>query len=1110
MQVSIQRQQLRRKAVENSPQLGLDSYSFLSSTTRFLFAERATKTLAAALVLGCLASAFFVFTSRTCQAQAQPLPNQDYYLSFNRFYLADYRDAQRDFRRAETGAIKFGNVRFLDSVCYWTMLGETYYHMGNYAEAISLYEQALGLYAQYQDDNWQTRIQNAAINIQPDTAALAQARINWGTPRVRGVANVPNSFQVMFGQFGGVQQALQQGGVAQAPKIRQVNVTEIMRCVALCMHRRRVIKGPTAKYDPLSSRLVRAFNKGARGDGSIIGSYNGVCLAIAYATMEDWAKASAMLKRSLVMAGGLEHPLTPVGQLQAAYIGLAIDNNAVASQLALEASYSAAIFNQFDLIAEALAVGATVHLKTNRSAYPPLRNAIQWANRTNARLMHATAIVRLAECLSEAGNVTLSQQILRDSSRVINRRNTLQNSVIGARLKYVSALNQFLAADFANGQTSLANAIEHFRTGSLWLYRLKLANVLAANSAVSQRQIDQLYSVLLRDPGEMDWRQDPFEAIAFLSTPHVASMELWFEVAIARRDYKKAFAIAEQVRRHRFFASLPMGGRLMAFRWIMHAPPSALNSRALEQRTKFLNRNTGYKQTLDRVAQIKVQLKEIPLASESGSDDETLRQQLLTELATISAAQESTLASNALRREPSEMAFPPKFTEKQIRSVIRPDQLALVTLATGNGYHFFIVDQSSIQYTGFYKTRNIHRAVAAILKGIGASDVAVDTKKINNNDWQKDAKEFADSIFSRIIPDQWDATKELVVVPDGALWYLPFEILMLGEEEDPTMIADRINVRYSPTASLAFGGQRPIVKPANLVVATDKLSPKTELELSNDQYLQILDPLPESVQVSRLSQSSNLIGDQIDRLLAWSYIKSIKNVPQSTKLLSIENQNLDNGSINAWMSLPWGAPQHVILPGYQSPGITLKGRSAGSDMFLITTGLMASGTRTALISRWNSAGKTALQLSGHYAANLQENDLHKALAEGRKIVKSEDIDYANEPRLRSKPTDATIQGEHPYFWASHMLLGIPDDSEPKITSGKSNRPSDLTGLQPPNLPVEKKDDDKAANDANGLMQPKDDDKKDDEDDENGDDADKKNENDQNNDPQPAGLPGIGG
>lgn len=1062
----------------------------------------------ATFAFACVVFALSVSTMQSCVAQTQSLPGADYNLSFRRFYLADYRDAQRDFRSAERGAFKFGNTRFLDSVCYWTMLGETYYHMGNYAEAISLYEQALGLYVQFQDDNWQTRIQNAAIKIQPDTAAVAQARINWGTPRPRRVANVPNSFQVMFGQFGGVQQALQQGGLAQQPKIQPVNVTEIMRCVALCLHRRRVIKGPTAKYDPFSSRLVRALNKGARGDGSIVGSYNGVCLGIAHATMEDWGKASAMLKRSLVMAGNLEHPLTPIGQLEAAYIGLSIDNDVVASRLALEASYSAAIFNQFDLIAEALSVGATVHLKTNRSAYPPLPNAIQWANRTNARLMHATAMVRLAECFSEAGNVSTSQQILRDSNRVINRRNTLENSVIGARLKYVSALNQFLSADFANGQGTLAGAIKHFRTGSLWLYRLQLANALAANSAVSQRQIDQLYSVLLRDPSEIDWRQDPFEAIAFLSTPHVAAMELWFEVAVARRDFKKAFAIAELVRRHRFFASLPMGGRLMAFRWIMHAPTSALNSKALEQRTKFFNRNTGYKKTVDRVNQIKDELNEIPLLSETGSDDEQLRQQLLTELASISAVQESTLASNALRREPSEMVFPPKFTEKQIRSVIRPDQLGLVTLATANGYHFFVVDQSSLQYTGFYKTRIMHRAVAGLLKGIGALDVAVDTKTINDPDWQKDAKTIADTIFARIVPDQWDATKELVVVPDGALWYLPFEILMLGEGESQEMIVDRINVRYSPTASLAFGGQRPIAKPTNLVTATDKLSPKTELELSTQQYLEILDPLPESIQVSRLNQSSNLMGSQIDRLLAWSYIKSVKNAPYNTKLLSIETQKIDNGTINAWMSLPWGGPQHVILPGYQSPGITLKGRGVGQDMFLTTTGLMASGSRTALISRWNSAGKTAMLLSGHYAANLQENDLHKALTAGREKVQTEDVDFSNEPRVRSKPTDPTIKGEHPYFWASHMLLGIPDDSEPKVGSGKYNKqPAASTTLQPPILPEPKKNNDE---EADGLMQPKDDE---------GEDAGEKNDDqkenaddgkDENDDLKPAELPGIGG
>jgi hypothetical protein len=675
----------------------------------------------------------------------------------------------------------------------------------------------------------------------------------------------------------------------------------------------------------------------------------------------------------------------------------------------------------------------------------------------------------------------------------------------------VTSLNQFLAADFANGQRTLAGAIDHFRTGSLWLYRLQLANDLAGRSAASQRQIDQLYGVLLRDPGEMDWRQDPFEAISFLATPHVASMELWFEVAIARRDFKKAFAIAELVRRHRFFASLPMGGRLMAFRWIMHAPESAMNSNALAQRTKFLNRNTGYKQTIDRVKEITSQLKQIPFVPEPDSDDERQRKQLLSELATVSNAQESILASNSLRREPSEMVFPPMFSEKQIRAAIRPDQLALVSLATGNGYHFFLVDQSSVQYSGFFKTRILHRAIAGLLREIGASEISVDTKKINDTDWKKDAKTIGDTLFANIVPDQWDATKELVVVPDGALWYLPFEILMLGEEGSEKMVADRVNVRYSPTASLAFGGQRPITEPANLIVATDKLSPKTELELTTDQYNEILDPLPESIQIPRVDQSTNLIGSQIDQLLAWSYVKSVKNAPLQTKLIANEIQKTDDGSLNAWMALPWGAPQHVILPGYQSSGITLKGRVVGSDLFLMTTGLMASGSRTILISRWNSAGKTSFLLSGHYASNLKKEGLHKALAAGRDKVKSTEIDFANEPRLRSKSSDTPVKGEHPYFWASHMLLGIPDESEPRIKTGKSKKKvrSSLLSPKPPEKKMEdEKTDEKKDGDekADGLMQPKNDGNEKDEEaknPENGGDEEKE-------DAKPAGLPGIGG
>jgi len=184
-----------------------------------------------------------------------------------------------------------------------------------------------------------------------------------------------------------------------------------MRCVALCLHRRRVIKGPTTKIDPLTARLVAGLRNGVAGDGSILGCYNGVCLGIAYTSQEEWAKASNIMKQSLVLASGLDHPLTPVG---------------------LEASYSAAVFGQHDLVAEALTLGTMLHLKSSRSAYPPLRNSIAWARQKDATLLEATSIVRLAECLSEAGELNLSQQILQQSSRVFNR-NDLPRAVIGAR-----------------------------------------------------------------------------------------------------------------------------------------------------------------------------------------------------------------------------------------------------------------------------------------------------------------------------------------------------------------------------------------------------------------------------------------------------------------------------------------------------------------------------------------------------------------------------------------------------------------------------------------------------------------------------------------------------
>ena len=92
------------------------------------------------------------------------LPNQRYYLPFRDFYQADYRSAGRNFRSGIGTAYRVGTQRFLDSICFWTMAAECHYRLGNYDEALALYDQSLDLYLAYQafgDENLESRNETA-------------------------------------------------------------------------------------------------------------------------------------------------------------------------------------------------------------------------------------------------------------------------------------------------------------------------------------------------------------------------------------------------------------------------------------------------------------------------------------------------------------------------------------------------------------------------------------------------------------------------------------------------------------------------------------------------------------------------------------------------------------------------------------------------------------------------------------------------------------------------------------------------------------------------------------------------------------------------------------
>lgn len=967
----------------------------------------------------------FAVDSDLAAQLSNQLPSQNTYNQavFAEFYRADYKDAERQFRRGYNTAYRLGNRRYLDSVCFLTMIGECHYHVGNYSEAVTSYEEALKLYLSYQTERWQSRLK-IPPSIQPDQNAYTSARITWGTSNRRAVAaRIPTTFGVEFGNRDS-SRAFTEGGRVDNARIRQVNVTEIMRCTALCLHRRRTIKGPISKLDPFTSTLVSGLNVAGVGNGTVMGAYNGVLLGIAQASMEDYDRATKTLKSSLQIKS-LDHALTPVAMLEIAQIGGATKHYAAAGEVAMEASFVAAAFEQFDLVEEALSEATKLHLVTSKTPFAPLENAITWAKRERADLMQASLIHRLAESLAEGGQADLASQVLRQANGVINNRNSLASSVVSARLKYVGALIEFLNGDLTGGQSELRKALQDFQSGSRWLYQLSLADELASGGT-SQREADRVYETLLHDPTEFDWKTDPMEAIAFLNSPHLDSLELWFDIVINRKNPDRAIEIADLLRRHRFFASLPLGGRLLSLRWLMHAPEESLSKEALAQKQKFLATNSSYAGLINRSDQITTALDLLPVNPAPNSPDDREQAKLLKELAAVSSQQESQLASFALRREPADMSFPPQPTLEDFQSQIADDQVALVCVAT-SAYHLFLLKSNGIQYLDPVNSKLMIRSVGGLLKEMGVPNPALDLKTIQDTQWKTEATEIKTGLFGSFADKDWGQVRELVIVPDGVLWYLPFEAIPLTDVDGSEYLSDSVSIRYSPTLGLAFGKQRPPAEIKNTAVVTGRMFSRGEAELSQLQFDDFVKTNPDAVEYQRAGNvPASYLVSLLDQLIVWSEIKTIRNQPLLMNPFQFDTKK-PGSTLESWIALPWRGAKNVIMPGINSDGGSgLRGKSYGRDLFLTSVGLMASGSHSALLSRWATGGKSAIELTKRYANELPKSGLAQAIFDSRKLVRESDLDYANEPRIRTKKADPIVKGDHPFFWAAHMMFSIPD------------------------------------------------------------------------------------
>ncbi len=1040
-----------------------------------MFRQMQPRTLSVLPVL-CLLSICFASSAPAQLSGRKNLPDQSYYFGFNKYYQADYKDALSDFERGERGAMKIGQDRFLDSICYWTMMGECYYHMGDYAQAVELYERSLSLYLVYNKDRWQERLTSKPI--QPSTSAIQQANVTWYTSNRTNIANIPGSFTMLFGRLD-ASRALQEGGVVQNAELQPVDVAEIMRCTALALHRRRLIKGPICKFDPFTTGLITGLSAAPR-TGTEFGQWNKILGGLAQASAENYAKAAQDLVNGLQLMGGMDHQLTPIALLTLAQIAMAEGKNDEAAKLALEASYSAAVWHQFDLIEESLSLATTIHLISNKSLFAPLEPAVAWASREKANLLHASLLKQVADCYVEAGNAAAASNAL-ELARKPMARNSLSQAVIGNRMQYLRAAISFLNGDSKQGLVDLANSLKKFQMGSRWVYQLGLANSLVAAGSVSERQADLIYQQLLRDPTATEWKIDPMETMAFLTSPHLEAMERWFEILIARRDFDLALDVSELLRRHRFFASLPLGGRMLAFRWMLHGPDRALSQESINQRREFYAAYPEYKALADQSDALIEQLRKLPLKPDADSDESKQQRQLMIDLFGIATRQELMLASLAMRRVPADLVFPPSATYSDLKSNMGAKQIALVSLETNNGYHQFALSQQNRRYLGMVSKRDMRKGISGLLKDLGISDDSggLDIKTLEDTSWKPSAHELLKKIFVDVEDSQWSNFEELVIVPDGLLWYLPFEVLQTGTEESNFKnLSDQIKIRYSPTLNLAYAPQRVSRDLQRTAAVSARFHPKGDPESATKSFEELTKNIPTAVNFTdRVEFPSNLLGAITDQMLVWSDLKTTDRDGVYTLMpiqidRSKKGKGLDGSSLLGWMSLPWQGPDSMILPGFTSGGAAGIKKENGEDLFLTTTALLASGVRTLLISRWRVGGQNDLELTREFAVRSRTESAIDAWTDSVKMARGLDLDLAEEPRIKFSQLAMPLKAEHPFFWAGHILIDVPTDSGPSpAASDPVLNPLQQNPIQPgpkqidkpeKNVPEEK---DKVADDG---------------------------------------------
>ncbi|MDO5112909.1 MAG: CHAT domain-containing protein [Planctomycetia bacterium] len=987
-------------------------------------------------------------------AQDSALPSRSYFVAKTIYYDGEYADALKEFQSEWRGSFKISTNRWIDAICFATMMGECHYQMGQYPEALDQYTSAVQLFLQYYD--WMTRINNV-----PNPGNARFDPCPWGDAKPnRQIMKVPDKFSLIFGDPNYNTRNYKSGDTIAPPSLRSVCAEEIVRCTCLSIRRRGELLGPLAAGDDLNTKLLAKLPVLGRSmGGSWLQAWVDIQMGVTQIACGKETEGIQSLMRG-ALVGGADHPFTCLVHLTLGEISLRSANYDKALTHFLEAATLAFYYDDAHTIDDAFRGLANAYYQKNPAQVCPVFLAADvWAKKEKIAFLRVPILTYLADEYLRKNQLPQAGECIAEADRTIGRR-TMGGGLAGARVHFMRARVAFRDPTPASqklGFQAIQTSMHFMRAGSVWNFRIALVDTQLLAGRLTPRKANEAYEILIHDPTAAEWALNPMESLALLMTPRPVTWENWFLVAMEMEKTERALEIAEMARRARFLQTLDFGGRMHALRLLMELPEEHLTVTQRQRRRDIQTEYPGYDVRSEKVRELQGQIRAMSLPVTQKEEEQKLSQ-WLKELAVVSQQQESFLAAMVLDKRLIDLVFPPLKTFKEIQEGLAQGEAMLVFFAARNQMFCFLLNRERFT-TWVIRDRGAGRGssrtaknndltslqnnLALMLREIGMTGAGTPIKgaKLKETTWKEHSlRVMADLTKSSQADFSRSDFSSLVIVPDRFTWYLPFEILQVQTPKGLRPTINQFAIRYAPTASLGVPW-KPVVLPTSpyAIVAYGKESPSEEmLEKLSAAVTRPVEFEPKSfggmATGTPYTVSSNYVS-VFDKMVVLEDLKNDFAEPYFLTPLGVDA--VQQGSrLAQWFAFPHGVPRLIFLTGFhtmtESLGSTGKRGTKkapvmvpGQELFLTSMAMLANGCDVLVLSRWRMGGNSSCILASEFLEQLKKNE-NVSQAWRRAVLKlaGTKLDLAAEPRIVPEDeTQTSVRGTNPVFWGGYMLVG---------------------------------------------------------------------------------------